>query len=89
MEKERQVCNSLQGLMVGFLLTEVTKACLNVVGKMPVVIVGMVGLSVGIVVCWKVETMGFRGEVVEWQERSVDVSSLGNRMENEKNALLD
>ncbi len=83
MEGERQVCSFLKEncLNVGFLISGVTRACLNAVGKMPVrrdvlIMCVSAGKSAGEIAWRRCEGIGSRGHVVGWLERrSLDTSA--------------
>ncbi len=68
---------------VGYLSSEVTRACLNTVGKMPVrrdvlMMCVSAGKSVGEIAWRRCEGIGSRGYVVGWLERtSLDTSASG------------
>lgn len=78
---------------MGFLSSGVTRACLNVVGKKPVLrdvlmMCVSAGRSVGEMACRRCEGIGSRGQVVGWLERrSLDTSASVSVEKEERRCL--
>lgn len=77
---------------VGFLSSGVTRACLNVLGKVPVwrdvlIMCVSAGAIVGVMACRRCEGMGSRGQVVGWLERRSLDTSVSVRGENEERCV--